>query len=379
MEANKIYLANKLNPILEPMVAQILVVKPDDPVSFMLEYLQKKYHKSGKAVIHETKKEEVGSENESDPDEEDEAKEPEVKSEGPRISVSRKAISAEAYGDWNKKGDFKPPVIPKSEEQKAKIREKLKASFVFNALDAKELEPIVDAMGEKLFEPEGVVIKQGDEGDNLYVVESGKLGCYRQFAKDQPQKYLKEYQPGEAFGELALLYNAPRAATIIAKEKCVLWSLDRATFLNLVKDATIKKREKYEEFLKSVKILSTIEPYEMTKIMDAVKPMEYKAGTQIITEGEEGNIFFLLAAGAAVATKTLEKGKAPQKVMEYKKGDYFGELALIKNSPRAANVIASTDCLCLTLDRHSFKRLLGPLDDLLKRNTEIYDHYAKSI
>jgi cAMP-dependent protein kinase regulator len=63
---------------------------------------------------------------------------------------------------------------------------------------------------------------------------------------------LKTYEPGEAFGELALLYNAPRAATIKAKSNCLLWVLDRNTFNHIVKDASMRKREKYEDFLKSV-------------------------------------------------------------------------------------------------------------------------------
>ena len=49
------------------------------------------------------------------------------------------------------------------------------------------------------------------------------------------------------------------------------------------------------------------------------------------------------------------------KVMEYRRGDYFGELALLKNEPRAANIIAKTELKVASLDRHSFKRLLGPL------------------
>jgi cAMP-dependent protein kinase regulator len=58
------------------------------------------------------------------------------------------------------------------------------------------------------------VIKQGEDGDNLYVVDKGDLDCYKRFSKDAENTYLKTYKPGESFGELALLYNAPRAASI---------------------------------------------------------------------------------------------------------------------------------------------------------------------
>jgi len=61
--------------------------------------------------------------------------------------------------------------------------------------------------------------------------------------------------------------------------------------------------------------------------------------------------------------------------MEYEVGSYFGERALLKNEPRAANVIAQTDCILVSMDRHSVKRLLGPLEELLKRNFEVYERY----
>lgn len=62
--------------------------------------------------------------------------------------------------------------------------------------------------------------------------------------------------------------------------------------------------------------------------------------------------------------------------MHYKAGDYFGELALLKNEPRAANVIAKTNLKVVSLDRNSFKRLLGPLDEILKRNIDAYKNYV---
>jgi cAMP-dependent protein kinase regulator len=82
------------------------------------------------------------------------------------------------------------------------------------------------------------VIKQGDDGDNFYLVESGELTCSKLMnADDKEDTYLKTYVPGESFGELALLYNAPRAATIIAKTNAELWSLERLTFTTIVKTA----------------------------------------------------------------------------------------------------------------------------------------------
>lgn len=159
---------------------------------------------------------------------------------------ARSSVSAEAYGTWNKKEDFKARVIPKTEEKMLRIKEKLKTSFIFSAVEGEDLDIVINAMEEKKYKKDDVVIQQGDEGNELYVVDSGTLSCSRKFVSsiikqgpnEQP-RFLKNYQPGEAFGELALLYNSPRAATIIANEDCVLWSLDRPTFSNIVKDAAM--------------------------------------------------------------------------------------------------------------------------------------------
>lgn len=175
---------------------------------------------------------------------------------------------------------------------------------------------------------------------------------------------------------MALLYNAPRAATIIADNECLLWCLDRETFNFIVKDSSRRRREKYENFLTKVKILETMEPYERSVLSDAFIEEVYKAGDVIIKEGDtESNKFYLVEEGELVATKKLNAHEEAKTVMKYKDGDYFGERALLRNEPRAANVIAKTDVKLVSVDRHSFKRLMGPLDSLLRRNMEVYEAF----
>lgn len=118
-----------------------------------------------------------------------------------------------------------------------------------------------------------------------------------------------------------------------------------------------------------------MDTYERSKLADAFKEESYKQGEYIIREGEEGNQLYLIEEGEAIATKVMNLGEEAKEVMAYKTGDYFGERALLKNEPRAANVIAKTDCLVVNMDRHSFKRLLGPIEELLKRNLSVYEQF----
>ena len=291
--------------------------------------------------------------------------------------IPRSGVSAEVYGVFNKKENFVAKVVSKTQEQIQRIKTSVIHSFLFGNLDPKDLEVVINAMEEKVFEKGENIINQGEKGDCLYFVEEGKLNCYKKNASEQSPKLVKEYGPGDAFGELALLYNAPRAATITAEsDKVITWVLDRETFNHIVKEAAQKKREKYENFLKKVEILSSIEPYELMQISDALKTATFKKGDYIIKEGEMGDVFYILEEGTCEATKTLEPGKPDTIIKEYSVGDYFGERALIKGEPRAANIIASSETVkVISLDRISFKRLLGPIEDILKRNIDKYQNF----
>ena len=208
----------------------------------------------------------------------------------------------------------------------------------------------------------------------MYVLNTGSLACTKIFPGTTEPKHLKDYVPGEAFGELALLYNAPRAATITATAESTLMKLDRGTFNNIVKDAAQRKREKYENFLQSVEILQQMDPYERSKLGDAVREENFADGDYIIRQGATGDVFYMLTEGTAKAIKRTETEEV--EVMQYAAGSYFGERALLMNDLRAASIIATSDVRVLSLQRDTFRRLLGPLDDILRRNMEAYKKYA---
>ena len=309
-----------------------------------------------------------GSDNES---------EEEVKEVKKRPIKQRAGVSAEVFGENNKKGDFKPPVIAKSEETKTKLRTRLLQAFMFNALEEGELKVVIDAIEEVKATPGTEIITQGDAGDCMYVLEAGSLECTKIFKPGDAPTKLKTYVPGEGFGELALLYNAPRAATITATVDSTVWKLDRGTFNHIVKDAAQRKREKYDSFLQSVPILQSVDPYERSKLGDAVKEEKFKKQDYIIRQGQSGDKFYFINSGTAIATKNVPGSSEETKVMDYESGAYFGERALLTNDVRAANIIATADeVVCLTLERDIFVRLLGPLDEILKRNMEQYKKYA---
>ena len=285
---------------------------------------------------------------------------------------ARTSVSAEAYGHYLKKEDFTARVVEKNDETKTKIKERLLESFMFSHLDEKDLHIVIDAMEEKIYETGQRVITQGDDGAELFLVGEGTLECFRVMKKGEEPSKLREYGHSDAFGELALLYNAPRAATITAKTNATLYSLDRDTFNYIVKDSAIKKREKYEQSLKNVKVLESVSLYERSQVADAIIEEKFSPGDKVISQGDIGSVFYMISEGEATAYKVFEEGGDDKEVMKYKPGDYFGELALLKNEPRAASVLAKTNLIVMKLDRNSFKRLIGPLDDILKRNLESY-------
>jgi cAMP-dependent protein kinase regulator len=391
-EEKKKYILDVLDPILEEMVSDVLTEMPSSPLEFMIAWLRKRSGAAGGSVrsVQELNKklkqelqqctsslEEAGAatdskapveEEEEEEDEDDDCDElPEsFRKPEAQLGRARQSVSAEAYGTWNTKKAFQPPSHPKTEEQKGRLNSTLMKNFMFAELEQKDMDVILMAMKEVSIPAGSKIITEGDDGDFLFVIESGSLDCIKN------DKVVKTCNAGDVFGELALLYNTPRAASVVAKDACICWQLDRETVNHIVKDAAVKRRSKYDTFLKSVALISGIGAYERSQIADALKAETYKKGDVIVRQDDPGDKFYIVEDGNLYALKDIA-GEGDRRVMDYKAGDYFGELALLKNQPRAASVIVSSDTAkVLCMSRTSFSKMLGPLQHLLQNQVNSY-------
>lgn len=254
----------------------------------------------------------------------------------------------------------------------------MKGNFMFSCLNPVEIKSVLDALKPCSVKAGEMVIKQGDDGNHFYLVEQGTLVCSKIFVGDTEPTELRQYKNGESFGELALLYNSPRAATIVCQsDDCKLWKLDRTTFACLIKTAVQRKRERYDTFLGKVDILKCMDRVERSRMADSFREEWFEDGDTIIHEGEHGDRFYMIVEGTCEALKVLAPGEQPESVRMYQPGDYFGERALLKCLPRAASIVARSAQVCaVSLERNAFKRLMGPLENILARNEEDYRKFV---
>jgi cAMP-dependent protein kinase regulator len=124
---------------------------------------------------------------------------------------------------------FKVTTVKKDDESRERIENAVAGNILFSHLDDTDRDTLVDAMAPKTFAPGSTIIQQGDDGDFFYIVDSGDCDVY--VAKgNKPASHVSTIGRGGGFGELALMYNCPRAATIKAKTQVETFTLDRNTF-----------------------------------------------------------------------------------------------------------------------------------------------------
>uniref|UniRef100_A0A674ABP3 cAMP-dependent protein kinase type II regulatory subunit n=1 Tax=Salmo trutta TaxID=8032 RepID=A0A674ABP3_SALTR len=258
---------------------------------------------------------------------------------------------------------------PKTDEQRHRLQEACKNILLFKNLDPEQMSQVLDAMFEMSVEAGEHIIDQDDDGDNFYVIERGTFDILMK--ADRVERVVGSYDNQGSFGELALMYNTPRAATIIATSVGALWP---GMLYN-----NHKKRKMYEAFIESLPLLTSLQVSERMCVVDVLSSKTYTDGEQIIAQGATANCFYIVESGQVQITMNTKGVEEEVEIAMCTRGQYFGELALVTNKPRAASAYAVGNVKCLVMDVQAFERLLGPCMDIMKRNIVNYDEQLAAL
>lgn len=364
-----------LTDLLQDFTVEVLRKRPADILAFAAQYfdelVENRANENSEKLLNASQ---VAAAQNDDEEEEDEDEMGDL-IEMPKRNYGggrRLSVAAEKYNPEEDTSDEPDVVNPKSDAEREFLDKTLADIFMFRSLDKNQIKRVIDAMFGRHVEQGDVIIEQGDDGDNFYVIESGVYDI------TVNKNSVGSYSEKGSFGELALMYNMPRAATITAKNEGKLWALDRLTFKRIVLKSAFEKRKMYESFLEKLPMFKSLSAYERMNVADALFSKSYADGDAIIKQDEEAKNMFFVEKGSVRILRDHDGQSKELAVVE--EGGYFGELALLTKKPRAATVYANgNDTKCAILDVDAFERLLGPCVKIMQKNIPDYEDTLRKL
>ncbi|XP_074546304.1 cGMP-dependent protein kinase 1-like [Halichoeres trimaculatus] len=286
--------------------------------------------------------------------------------------TKRQAISAEPTAlDPSQLTDVTLTSYCKSKESSELIQRALMDNDFMKHLEHGQILTIMDCMQPTCLAKGCCVIQEGDDGSMVYVLEEGMVEVTKQGQK------LCTIGPGKVFGELAILYNCTRTATVTALTDIKLWGIDRQGFQTIMMRTGLIKHSQYTDFLRSVPSFQALPEDILSKLADVLEETHYSDSDYIIRQGATGDTFFIISEGQVKVSQQNLTNDEPMAVKTLSKGDWFGEQALKGEDIRTASVTAVGDVTCLVIDRESFKQLIGGLDDVNNKQCDSSEVKAK--
>ena len=238
------------------------------------------------------------------------------------------------------------------------IKTSLSRHFIFSSLSEKQREMIIDEMKLFAIDSNEIIFLQNSKGNAYYIVASGRLEV---IVNEKRVNVMKE---GDSFGELALLHDTPRSATVKTIMNTALWVLDRSSFRNILQELNVQNYKENRSFIDSVPIFQILSESQKELLVNCFTMLKYSVGQKIVSEGDPGDLFFVIKEGNVVCTL---KGK---EIRRMGKGEYFGDQALLYNSPRTATIVAVDEVSCVALSQEDLQNSLGAsLEQVIYKNS----------
>ncbi|KAF4092096.1 hypothetical protein AMELA_G00016940 [Ameiurus melas] len=251
--------------------------------------------------------------------------------------------------------DFSTTRVKKTASERAQIMKAMQKNDFLSRLDEEQINMMVELLSTLDRCPGDEIIIEGTEGDSLYIVAAGELRV------TQAGRNLRTLTSGDVFGELAILYNCKRTATVKAVTAVKLWCIERQIYRSIMAIKSKKKREQLMGFLKTARTFKSLRDEQLSSIIDSLEEVKFQENEVIVREGAKGDTFYIILKGEVEVTK---KVNGQQKtIRKMKQGDHFGELALIRENLRTATCTALGSVTCFAIDKEAFEETI-PIESL---------------
>jgi CRP-like cAMP-binding protein len=269
-----------------------------------------------------------------------------------KIETSNKDLPKNSHSDY---------------EEDAILQALYNRNELFSSLAVYELGQLVAAFesGTISYDAGDFITSQGDtDAEYFYVMERGMAEI------TVNDEHVGMARKGDSFGELALLYHTPQAATVLALEDCEVYRVHESSFRAVLSAETERCINKKNRLLQGIHFLEHF-PTDKVKLMsEAMTPQCVEAGKVLVEIGTVGTSFYIIAEGQVQSTSANADNQKNRNVM-LKAGDYFGEQSLVTGKPILESYHAMTDCLFFAVGKDVFEHIFADFRDYILKDQDV--------
>ncbi|GLE02366.1 hypothetical protein PINS_up011204 [Pythium insidiosum] len=244
------------------------------------------------------------------------------------------------------------PMLSEFLRENLPVYEVMKQVQLFRNLSQTQQEQVLRALKPAKFAAGEVIVQQGTRGSRFYMIARGEAVVTKRLdgAEDRMVTHL---HAGHYFGELALIYDDPRTATVTAVDDVELLYLTQEDFQRI-------GQVHLSLMLQQVPLLARLSARDQDIVLSRLQPANFQDGEYIVRQGEEGTRFYMITRGEAVVTERdlRTPGSPERELTRLYEGHVFGEMSLIYSEPRTASVRAVGPVKCLYLSKADFDQCL---------------------
>ena len=257
--------------------------------------------------------------------------------------------------------DIAGGILAKQVPTNNEIIEFVKQIPLFAELEEEELKELCKHIKLRRFMKHSSIVRQGDKGENFYTIVSGTAKVVV-MENNGTEKIVGMLSTGDSFGETALLEKGVRTASVVTTAPTAVFEISREGFEKFLASSS-ESREKLTGKIRLGKMLlaspvfSFMSQQQTAFLIKNLKSERVKQDSVIFRQGDEGDRFYFIQEGSIHLERVDNSVKTLDIIL--KPGNFFGEMALVRNIPRTATAEAVTDSLLYSLDKESFRTIIG--------------------